>query len=147
MVAQPPWRGGTAIECLEKARAVLGAEGGIVALAFAGLAQMGAEIAHGARHADIGVVEDAAGRAGDLRAGRDTAHGERHVGGDDDVAGATMFGDPVVGGIEAVGDDDVVDHRIARGRRPELATKVTSMPRRSATLRTSGFTGQASAST
>jgi hypothetical protein len=33
------------------------------------------------------------------------------------------------------------------GRRPELATKVTSMPWRSATLRISGFTGQASAST
>src|SRR5690606_38559139 len=33
------------------------------------------------------------------------------------------------------------------GRSPELATKVTGRPCRSATLRTSGFTGQASAST
>ena len=47
----------------------------------------------------------------DARAGLQAARGQRDVGGDDDVALAGTLGDPVVGGVRAVGDDHALDQR------------------------------------
>ena len=60
-------------------------------------------------------VNGAAGGAEDSGAERDAAAGERHVGGDDDVAGRGVLDDPVVGDVGALRHDDRLDHRIARG--------------------------------
>src|SRR3546814_9591638 len=75
------------------------------------------EVAHGRRHADIGIVEDASARPGHHRAGPHAASGKRHVGGDNHISFYRSLGDPVVGRIETRRDDDIVYHRIAR--RPE----------------------------
>jgi hypothetical protein len=72
-----------------------------------------AEIAHRRGHADILLVKNPARRPGDMGALGDAAHRERHVGGNDDVVGGDAVGDPVVGGVEAGGDDHVAHHRIA----------------------------------
>ncbi len=85
---------------------------------------MMAEIAHGAGHADIGLVEDPACRPGHKRAGRHAAHGQRNVGGDDDVMRAATLGNVVVGRIKpaetmtisTIGSRDGLSPLLARRR-------------------------------
>ncbi len=88
-------------------------EGGIVALALAGLAQVLAEIAHCAGHADIGLVEDTPRRTGHQRARGNGADGQRHIGRHDDRVRTGALGNPFVGRVEGAGDDDDLHHRIA----------------------------------
>ena len=49
-----------------------------------------------------------------MNALRDEASGERNVGRHDDVVGLGVLDDPVVGGVRALRDDHVADHRVAR---------------------------------
>ena len=122
------------IERLEEAGAVARGERPGSARHRACRSQIGHEVARGERHADRGFGERLAVRRNRHRAGPHAAMGERHVGGDDDAAGAGPLGDPVVGRVEAA----------ATGL---LATTTASSPCRSATRYASAFTGQASAST
>ena len=59
-------------------------------------------------------VKGLAGVADDVGAGLDAAIGERNIAGDDDGAARDPFGDPVIGGVEPVGDDDALDPGLAR---------------------------------
>ena len=60
-------------------------------------------------------VKGCAVRGEDAGAALDGAGGERDVGGDADVAGADAVGDPLVGGVGALGDHDDGDEGVAAG--------------------------------
>ncbi len=71
------------------------------------------EIPHRRGHADIGIVEQPAGRADDMGTLAHATAGKWNIRGYDDVRLGYVVGDPVVGRIKPGGHDDIADHRIA----------------------------------
>ncbi len=65
------------------------------------------------RHADRGVGEALSRRCQNLGAGLDAAARQRNVRRHDDAAAPRPPGDPVVGGVGAGADDDLLDEGIA----------------------------------
>ena len=80
---------------------------------------MAGELAAGQRVADIVRRPDPAVRGEGAGALGESARGERNVGGDADIAGGDLRGDPVIGGVGRVADRDHPDIRQAgRADRP-----------------------------
>ncbi len=67
---------------------------------------MSGDVTGGERAADIVRSEAPPGRAERAGAALQAACGERHIGGDADVAGPDPLGDPVIRGIRPLGDED-----------------------------------------
>ncbi len=135
------------VQCLEEGAAVLRRVRGIDPAALARLAPVLVQLAHRQRHADRIGRERPAGRPEHHRALGQRPSRQRNIGRDDDIAG------PACSTIQSSATSapcgtitwTIIGSR--DGRNPRLATKVTTIPCRAATRRTSSLTGQASAST
>ncbi len=104
-------------------------------LAFARFAQMRAEISHCRCHADVGLIKHTTGRTGYHRTCGHTAASQWNVCRDDDIALTGALRDPVVGSVETLETMTFFTLGSREGRKPELATKVTSRSCRSATFK------------
>ncbi len=104
------------VERREEAGAVARGERLWAAGDFAGAAQRIHQIAGCQREPDRVLGERPPVRRDHFRACFHAAARQRHVGGDDDIAGARAFGDPVVRFVHAGADHHALDHLIARHR-------------------------------
>jgi hypothetical protein len=100
------------VERGQKRRTVARCKGSWAAGHLAGGTQVRHQIANRKRHPDRGFRERLAVRRDHLGAALDAAARQRNVGGDDDIALARAFGDPVIGGVHAGTGRDALDQRV-----------------------------------
>src|SRR6266704_4180789 len=103
---RPPYRVDQPVELAAEARAIPLRERARAAALAAALADMGGDVAGGEGGADIVGGEAPPGWTQRAGAALQAACGERHVGGHANIAASDALGDPVVGGVRPLGDED-----------------------------------------